>query len=293
MKARGVKTPAPSAPAYGRRLMRRQQRVVLENEEGVIRGEVEPLHDLRVATRRLRVLLATFGEAFRLNEALHLERRLNELQKKLGPARDADVLIRILTSPPFVGRLETQPNYVRVLTKLKVNRKRNRQKAVRILRSRSYHRLNTDLDAFIRNGLTPRRKPVPSVAKLGAGAIRNALTRVDKHARIPKTFPADKAHKLRIACRRTRYLAEFFNPVLGPEVGKLAKRLRGLQDVLGDIHDIDVLITAIRTEYSLPPVAVLSELREERKKLMGKYVKAWSRLSDFRKRAKVKKVLKR
>jgi CHAD domain-containing protein len=54
-------------------------------------------------------------------------------------------------------------------------------------------------------------------------------------------------HDLRIAAKRLRYLLELTGPsCLGPSSQRLVKDLRGLQDVLGEIHDCDVQLPRLR-----------------------------------------------
>jgi CHAD domain-containing protein len=53
-------------------------------------------------------------------------------------------------------------------------------------------------------------------------------------------------HRLRIAVKRLRYTLEFFEEVLAPQVGDLIKRLKGLQDHLGDLQDAMVASELLR-----------------------------------------------
>ena len=64
----------------------------------MLAGRIEPLHDMRVAIRRLRNLLKAFRKALPRPEADALEARFRRLSKKLGPARDMDVWMRALKS---------------------------------------------------------------------------------------------------------------------------------------------------------------------------------------------------
>lgn len=47
-------------------------------------------------------------------------------------------------------------------------------------------------------------------------------------------------HDMRIAAKRLRYILEVAHPCFGPYAGAAVKRIKELQDLLGDIHDCDV-----------------------------------------------------
>ena len=52
-------------------------------------------------------------------------------------------------------------------------------------------------------------------------------------------------HDMRIAAKRVRYVLELMEPVLGKEAKRGAKQARKLQDLLGEIHDCDVLVPRV------------------------------------------------
>jgi CHAD domain len=61
-------------------------------------------------------------------------------------------------------------------------------------------------------------------------------------------------HDLRIAAKRLRYLLEMFSPCFGPYAATAAKRAKRLQDLVGEIHDCDVMLPRIE--------GLIDELRE-------------------------------
>jgi CHAD domain len=52
-------------------------------------------------------------------------------------------------------------------------------------------------------------------------------------------------HDMRIAAKRLRYVLELHEPVLGEASAKAAKRTKKLQDLLGEIHDCDVMVPRV------------------------------------------------
>jgi hypothetical protein len=78
----------------GRKVMLYLFSVMLENEPGTRQGEdIEALHDMRVATRRMRAAFEVFGEAFRPKVLRPLLKGLRATGRALGRVRDLDVLM--------------------------------------------------------------------------------------------------------------------------------------------------------------------------------------------------------
>jgi hypothetical protein len=79
---------------------------------------------------------------------------------------------------------------------------------------------------------------------------RIVLVRADELCSfIPKALdPAEvrALHDMRIAAKRLRYILELGSPFFGPYAATAAKQARGLQDVIGEIHDCDVLLPWLR-----------------------------------------------
>jgi hypothetical protein len=88
--------------------------------------------------------------------------------------------------------------------------------------------------------------------KLGSAARRIAAQRIadllqfDEAVRDPGNVR--ELHDLRIAAKRLRYTLEVLGGVLGPAATVVEDEARALQDVLGDIHDCDVLAPRLRRE---------------------------------------------
>lgn len=86
-------------------------------------------------------------------------------------------------------------------------------------------------------------------------AERIVLVRLDElctlaeRARDPDRM--EELHDTRIAAKRLRYLLEIMGPVLGPYAETAGKRCKDVQDLLGDVHDCDVMLPrldALRAE---------------------------------------------
>ncbi|MDX6630177.1 MAG: hypothetical protein QOH00_2423 [Gaiellales bacterium] len=91
-------------------------------------------------------------------------------------------------------------------------------------------------------------------SQLGGAAQRIAKQRVadllafDEAVRDPVNVR--ELHDLRIAAKRLRYTLEVLGSVLGPAAGIVEDEARALQDLLGEVHDCDVLVPRLEAELA-------------------------------------------
>ena len=279
--------PTPAQPCLGpgtplvegaRRLLWRQFKRMLMKSAGAVHGvETGPLHDLRVANRRLRFLLLIFRKhlpAVLVDEA---RAELGRLSRALGPARDVDAWIELLIRESrglesggradWSGYLQTQ-----------IERRQEHQPVVRrSLEKASFRALKQKLACLLRIDLAQRRLSASegSLENLAATALRRALHQVRAHRRWRHSRSAEKLHAFRIRLRRARYLAEFFAPVLGSVLQKLVRRLRQVEQRLGAIHDLDVALERLRHFRERPPPALVASLRKRRRRNLGHLDQPW------------------
>jgi CHAD domain-containing protein len=82
-----------------RRVVKVRTKEVFKQADGVLDlGEVEHVHDMRVATRRLRATLEVFEECFPRKRHRKALKRVKALADALGERRDLDVEIELLES---------------------------------------------------------------------------------------------------------------------------------------------------------------------------------------------------
>ncbi|HST83803.1 MAG TPA: CYTH and CHAD domain-containing protein [Kineosporiaceae bacterium] len=238
-------TPAADLPTAGsvvldyltvqvQTLIAEDPRVRISAEDGV--------HQMRVATRRLRTTLATFRPFFvdRAGEPLRAE--LKWLSGLLGAARDAEVMRATLKSdlaaqPP---ELVMGPVKRRIDLELGQTYRDAHKQVVTALDSDRYLSLVTALENFIAE---PPLSPMAagSIAELRS-RVRHACRRVQQeYARLdadPDPTQQDQhLHDVRIAAKRARYAAEAVRPVIGKPAKAVAAAMQEIQEALGDHHD--------------------------------------------------------
>jgi len=278
-----------------RRLMSRQLKIVVLNVDGALKGEdSRPLHDIRVAIRRLRALLRAFRGPLRRTPAKSVHAAFGRLNEALGPARDLDVWVDFLTRSDVRRDLARSPRWRGFVRHQQEHRLLELATVCRhlggpgfgALRARAGRLLRVQIPQAIAAG------PPGSLKKLARRTLRKDLRRALKLARLRESDDPEDLHRLRVALRKARYLGEFFSPVLGDAVGELTGRLHAVEQALGKIHDIDVGLERVSREGPPPPRRLADHLRDRRAGLQARLDKEWRRLENCVAQRAVREALK-
>ena len=116
---------------------------------------------------------------------------------------------------------------------------------------------------------------------LAENAQRIAARRLEElRSFIPRALDPNEIealHDMRIAAKRLRYVLELTKPALGPSAAGGARTAKKLQDLLGQIHDCDVMLPRVREHEA---VAVAAHLAARRETLHGRFRRDWKRLES-------------
>lgn len=97
-----------------------------------------------------------------------------------------------------------------------------------------------------------RVKELDPAGTLADNAERIVRVRLDElYSFVPRALDPKRKrrlHDMRIAAKRLRYVLEVTAPCFGPDARRAIKRMRELQDLLGDIHDCDETLPRIEAE---------------------------------------------
>ena len=248
-------------------VIRRQLRELYAHEPGTRLGEnPEELHDLRVATRRLRAAMDLFSSALP-SRASAVREELRWIAGELGAVRDLDVQLDELTkmgrwSDEWAGTgtgTGTGTGLAHLHALLTAERDRARESLLDALDSSRWERLTAALLALARQGPSGR---VPGARVPAAIAVpplldrhHHAMLAAAKRAR--RTGTAHDFHRVRIRGKRLRYSLEFTSPLYGQPALHFAKRLTQLQDALGRMQDAEVASSRLLSLATAPPGATL------------------------------------
>lgn len=224
------------------------------NQDIVLYGkDIEGLHQMRVALRRLRSALNVFGCVSNNQHCKYLIDELKWITGILGDARDLDVLIT-QTLPPILKQLQNEPSLIQLAKQAKQHRLQAYVCARDAIHGQRYQRLLLTLEDW----LTNQRWGPEKILRCRADEIAQSTLskRYKQLKRSGKGLLQDDAaqrHATRIAAKKLRYAAEFFADFYSPKQTKaFIKHLSILQDQLGVMNDInvtDALITKLIGEH--------------------------------------------
>jgi CHAD domain-containing protein len=264
-------------------------RRLLASADGARAGDVESVHQMRVAVRRLRSDLRTFRPLIEPSWASVLMVDLKWLGEILGALRDLDVLIARLE------RRRTGLKHALALEPLLrcLGRRHEQSKA----------RLHEALDSDRYADLAGRLVGAACGPELTAAAVEGSDTALPrlvarawkKLARAGRALrdddPVADYHRVRILAKRARYAAEAVAPALRGGVGRqaydFASAAAGVQAVLGEQQDAVMARAELRKVLStndpgLPAARVATRLlrveKEASKAARRRFPKAWKRL---------------
>ncbi|MET7453309.1 CYTH and CHAD domain-containing protein [Streptomyces sp. NPDC005574] len=235
--------------------LRAQRDAVVELDPAVRRDEEDSVHRMRVATRRTRSALRSYGKVLDRAVTAPLGVELKWLAGELGVDRDREVLTARLTAAlaAVPDPLVSGPVTARLLTWANARRGGSRQRLIGVLDSARYLALLDALDGLIAGPpLLPAAAGKP--AKVIAKAVRKDFGKlsglVTEAVALPPGPDRDVAvHEARKQAKRTRYAAEAAAPALGATASALAKDMKSLQGLLGD-HQDSVMVRRTLREIS-------------------------------------------
>ena len=249
-------------------------------------GEVEAIHQARVATRRLREALPLLAAGGKRRK---LERAVRRLTRALGPVRELDVALQNLDEQE--GAVPA-PALSHVRHALAAERRAARARAARTLD-------RTDPDTLRKRAIAAARRAHTddtAGAARGAGAARQRTARRAERLRTAVDAAAgmylpDRLHDVRVEVKKLRYALEMVGGGRRPASKGVSGQLRVLtraQDLLGRMHDLEVLIAFVRGVQSTSSVEdlrlsvdldrLVRQLETECRRLHGHYMSTRDRL---------------
>lgn len=232
----------PLASHLSTSVEQRLQKLVKSLKDSCDERSIDTVHDLRVASRRLRAFGVTFSEVLAPKTRARLEKKLKRVTRAVGALRDLDVLAALTEGRlAAAGSDRERASLEHLLETLDERRSKAAAKAETRLRKLDTHELSRLV----------RRAAQDVIAQLSPEEGQRAYARTllerlisDAAEQEPPRDGAEHAeqlHRLRIDIKEIRYALEFFEPVLGTHFDVLYERATALQELLGAHHDLTVL----------------------------------------------------
>ena len=310
--------PVRAACYFGKQRLLPLIEAFAKESDGVRAAEdIEYIHRMRVASRRLRAALPLFSSCFPQKNYNRWSEEIKEITRALGEARDTDVQIAYLTKyekrtekawkskkPLREGNAPTLPAVQYLISDLQKRRGNLQKDVLSALDSlEKSHAIDDMRDAFSQP-LPPMRGVLKRSLAYGISPV--AAQRIEERLCTLLAFEpwvshpeaVAEHHATRIAAKKLRYTLEVYAPVYRLNLIKPISRVKALQEILGDLHDCDVWIDTItrlllrersflRTEdeekrpdtFTLSSLKLfLAERERERQQLYRHFVRYWASL---------------
>ncbi len=261
-----------------------------EEAPGARAGDVEAVHQLRVATRRLRATLQLFTPTLPAATVGAVNEGLSWLGRGIGSVRDLDVLALAVAAR---GR-DLGDGARAALAPLEHDVAERRAVALAELT----HILDAPQCRRILARLTqlgtsrPGARATVRLGDVAAGFVRPLLRGVQRAAHdLDDETPAVALHRLRVRVKGLRYACETLEALVGDDMRRVIRRLVRLQDLLGEHQDAITQAAWLRAyaeSSQLPPATLLAagalvdRLDRRARKLRDRIARTWRRFDRGR-----------
>jgi CHAD domain-containing protein len=232
------------------------------------KGEVEALHKARVSSRRLRELLPILQLDRDLTRKL--TRRLRKVTRRLGTVRELDVLLELIQalakdgrySAEALKRLGAVTAQTRAAARERLSVKLPIAKLDRLTRN-----LQKVADSLPAADSRSPRQPARGHKRAAVWAVEARVARRAASVRSAiedagAVYAPEQLHIVRIALKKLRYSVELAPEGRHKHSASDLAALKGAQELLGQLHDLEMLLANVRATQAALPAADLSAWRE-------------------------------
>src|SRR5262249_50490443 len=224
-------------------------RHLVANTAATIDRDVEALHQMRVALRRLRASISLFSDFLNDDKIVSIKAEWKWLAQEFGPARNLDTQIFEVLKP-LRKQHPKEPGLVSIGKMFGRQRLKCYQGVRQAVQSARFRRLVLETAEWIEAGLWTRsedplkqaRRQLP-IEVYAAEQLSRRFGKIKRRGRKLAKLNPEKLHKFRIRVKKARYAAEFFSSMYIDKKSvkrrkKVFSSLTQLQNSLGRINDI-------------------------------------------------------
>jgi CHAD domain-containing protein len=264
-----------------------------ERSDVLLSAGIEPVHRMRVASRRLRAALSTFKGILPVKKSRAWRKEISKVGRALGLARQLDVQIRYLAAAQEHFKKSSRVAYIQsMISALKQKRKQAQRQVEVALKGFEIKKQLSGLKDCLRDLTCGRHKSCADafLAQKKAMIHKRLDALLDFAPYVFKPQKTKELHRMRIAAKKLRYTLEIFRPWhKGKHFDGYIRASRDIQDILGDVHELDLLIEVLFGFLKGPDkglkgaAAYLTrECAGLRKGVYDKFVSLWKNLRKTR-----------
>lgn len=240
-----------SVCAFGAGVLLRHLQAMLIEAPGVSSAQdIDHIHRMRVASRRLRAALPLFASCFSERKVSNWMKAACRVTRSLGAARDLDVQLEALFKFSQESKLsQCVPGLRRLQVRWGQRRQDQQSKILKALdelqKSAVFEKMGAVL-LPLTLGVEPGAPPQHDLYDLAHRSIQTNLDEFLSYEifiRQPERIA--ELHQMRIAAKRLRYTLETFAPLFPDGLAGYLSIMRNAQELLGEIHDCDVWMDAL------------------------------------------------
>jgi CHAD domain-containing protein len=241
-----MQKPDESVCVYGAGILKKSLEAFQVEIAGVRQAEdIEYIHRMRVASRRLRSALPLFINCYKKQERQTWQDDVHAITRALGAARDTDVQIEYVGS--FLAGLTEEkhkPGIRRLLLRLRQKRQQLQAKVIKALDRLEHDQLIESMQKQV-DPLLEKTGQVymfsPGLYQLSFDAVTVVLEQfLSYEPYITREECVEELHAMRIAAKQLRYTLEIFTSLYPGGLKQYLQIMKQVQDLLGAIHDNDI-----------------------------------------------------
>lgn len=216
-------------------------------------GDEISVHQARVASRRLREALPVLGATADEGALDRAGKRVRRITRALGPVRELDVTLLLLAELEGKGAAP-QRAIARVRAAVVEERQKRRRAMLAEIKPSRLEKLRKRLVQVA----APAQRKEPTRTALAEAAAKASDRAKRLRAAIERAggiYLADRLHRVRIEAKKLRYALEIQRELTHSRPTARMNRLKHHQDLLGRVHDLEVLIERTREVQSKLPGA--------------------------------------
>lgn len=266
------------------------------------RNNMDDIHDLRVASRRIRTILDVFSDQLPNKKVKNWEKEIRTITRSFGQVRDLDVQINLINN---VFKSTEDPRLRSGLRRVRLRLKQKRQQKQADTSGAINLVINSasiaEMEMWIKTVIEKADSEMFFSAELFQVGYKKIQSRLDEflfyEVFIFNPNRISELHQMRIKAKRLRYALEVFSELYQLETDFALDITRQVQEYLGNIHDCDVWISflpefmekemrRVKTYYGYsspfsrikPGIEYLIKDRErERTRLYKSFIKEWKK----------------
>lgn len=207
-------------------------------------GDESSVHQARVASRRLRGALPMLNARVDADAVNRVDRRVRKITRALGPVRELDVSLLLLAELEGRGAAPAAA-IARVREAVTVERVKRRREMLEAITPARLEKLRKRLV----DAVAPNSQPLAAGSTLAEAASQSRKRAKRLRAAIERAgsiYLIERLHRVRIEAKKLRYALEIQRELTHSRSRAHLSRLKVQQDLLGRMHDLEMLIDQTR-----------------------------------------------